>query len=408
MKLYPKIVGSLLGYALGLCVSFASATDVIVQLPPESSDLTGRLTRVSLSVETAAKEDATPQDILAAARADYGRLSAELYAAARYGGVISILVDGREAANISPLARPTQISQVVLRVDPGPRFSFSQASVSPLPPGAELPEGFAQGQPALSGLIQDAARAGVDGWRDVGHAKVSLKEQTLTADHRNSTLSTRIVLDPGPRLRFGDLIVTNPGNVRPERVVAIAGLPTGKIYSPEDLKRASERLRRTGAFSSVVLEGADQIRPPDVIDINATLTDAVPRRIGFGAELSSLEGLTLSSFWMHRNLFGGAERLKLSGEVGGIGGDSGGIDYMFAFRYDRPATFNADTSLILGGIIQELDEPDYRERSIQIGGGLSHIFSDELTGKFTLVTAIPTSTTPSVPASWSIFFFPAN
>jgi len=47
----------------------------------------------------------------------------------------------------------------------------------------------------------------------------------------------------------------------------------------------------------------------NTLDIEATLTDAKPRRFGFGAELSSLEGLAVTGFWLHRNLLGGAERL---------------------------------------------------------------------------------------------------
>ena len=381
MLLYHKIVGGCLGVMLGLWVTLAWATDVILQLPPGAQGLDGHLRGASLSIETAAKDDATPQDIMAAARADYGRLAAALYEVGYYSGVISVLVDGREAANVSPLADARAVSQIVIRVEPGPLFTFAEATVAPLAPGTELPEGFAPGRPAFSGFIGDAARAGVQAWRDAGHAKVDIRDQGLTADHRNANLSARITLAPGPRLSFGNLIVTNPGAVRADRVVEIAGLPTGEVYSPDELETASQRLRRTGAFSSVVLEDADTIRPVNTLDINATLTDAPPRRIGFGAELSSLEGLALSGFWLHRNLFGGAERLRLDAEVSGIGGDSGGIDYSLGFRYDRPATFTPDTSLFLSGRLEQLDEPDFRERSGRIGGGVAHIFSDKLDGE---------------------------
>ncbi len=377
---YHRVLGRLLGAVFGLWANVAFATEIVLQLPAGAKYLDGSLRSASLSVQTTQTENVTAQDIMAAARADYGRLSAALYQAGHYGGVISVLVDGREAADISPLSQINTISRIVIRVDPGPRFSFAEASIAPLAPGTELPEGFTPGRAAFSDTIGDAARAGVDGWRDAGHAKVDISDQRLTADHRNAQLSARITLDPGPRLTFGNLIVTNPGNVRPERVVEIAGLPTGQVYSPEALSRASERVRNTGAFSSVVLEDADTIRPVNTLDIKATLTDAAPRRIGAGAELSSLEGLTLSGFWLHRNLFGGAERLRFDGEVGGIGGDSGGIDYLFSFLYERPATFTPDTTLILGGRIQELEEPDFRERSVQLGGGVRHIFSDELSG----------------------------
>ncbi len=304
-----------------------------------------------------------------------------LYEAGYYGGTVNIAVDGREAAEIPPLAAPSRIDNIAILVRPGPRFAFSTARIAPIVPSTELPEGFAPGEPARSGLISEAARAGIDGWREFGHAKAGIRDQQITADHARRTLSADIRLDPGPRLRFGDLIIMNRGAVHPERIRAIAGLPTGQTFSSDALAEAERRLRRTGAFSSVRLAESDTISPGQRLDIEAGLVDAKPRRIGVGAELSSLEGFGLSAFWMHRNLLGGAERLRIEGAVEGIGGDTGGLDYRLSGRFDRPATFTPETGLYLETTLAEEDEPDYRERSLQVGGGLTHIFSDKLTGE---------------------------
>ena len=75
-----------------------------------------------------------PQDLLAAARADYGRILAALYAKGHYSAVIRITVDGREAAGIPPLDQPRQISVILVKVDPGPLFRFNSARVAPLAP----------------------------------------------------------------------------------------------------------------------------------------------------------------------------------------------------------------------------------------------------------------------------------
>lgn len=365
-----------------LCfVPCAQAVDVRLQSAGSSESFVDRLRAASLTVQTADQGNPVTQDILSAARADYQRLLSSLYEFGHYGGVISIRVDGREAADISPFAGLQDVKRVDILVDPGPRFQFSTARVAPLAPATELPEGFAPGQPAFSEQIVEAAQAGVEGWRDAGHAKARVEEQRITANHVRAELSADIRLSPGPRLTFGRLNVPEIGRVRPSRVRAIAGLPTGKVFSPEELKRSSERLRRTGAFRSVVLTEADEPGPNNTLDISAELVDAKPRRFGFGAELASVEGLSLSAFWMHRNLLGGAERLRFEGEVRGIGGDTDGIDYRVGVRFDRPATFTPDTSLVLGFEIEEQDEPDFRERSAQAGIGLSHIFNEELTGK---------------------------
>ena len=49
--------------------------------------------------------------------------------------------------------------------EPGPAFAFSRAEIAPLAPGTDLPVAFKIGKPAETGVIRDAAKAGVDGWR---------------------------------------------------------------------------------------------------------------------------------------------------------------------------------------------------------------------------------------------------
>ena len=358
------------------------ATELALQAPGAPGKLTRQLQAASLVLGAARRDEApTPQDLLAAARADYARMISVLYGAGLYGGDVRISVDGREAAEIDPLSRIERIDSITITVRAGPKFTFSQASVTPLAPGTELPEGFAVGKIAEATMIEQASRAAIRGWREVGHAKADQDSQTIIANHDSAMLAADIRLRPGPRLRFGDLIVTQTGRVRPERIRQIAGLPSGEVYSPDEVSDAGERLRRTGTFQSVALQEADEIGPGDTLDIEVQVADERPRRIGIGAELSSLEGVTLSGFWLHRNLLGGAERLRLDAEVGGIGGDSGGIDYSLSARYDRPATFTPDTGFFLNFALSEEDEPDYRERSLQAGAGLTHIFSDRLSAE---------------------------
>jgi len=367
-----------------LAAPAARAIDATISTPRASKAFAERLGEASLSFTEAAQEDSTPQDILAAAQADYANLLGVLYAQGYYDGVISILVNGREAADIPPLATPDSIERIAITVERGEAFRFGRAEVAPLAPGTTLPEGFRSGATARAGLVGQAARAGVTGWRDVGHAKADVSEQDFVADHATSRLDVDIALAPGPRLRFGELRIEpteRPSRVREARIREIAGLPEGQTFSPEELSDSANRLRRTGAFSSVSLREAETPNPDGTLDIDARVDDAKRRRVGTGIEFGTSEGLTLSGFWLHRNLFGGAERLRLDGVIGGMGGDSGGTDFRLGARLDRPATFTPDTSAFLVANIEDNDEPEYSERKAEIGGGVTHIFSDQLEGE---------------------------
>lgn len=347
----------------------------------ENDDLTTQLRGASALLEAQVEEDVIAQDIFSAAQAEYGRLVNALYAQGYYSPVVHVFVDGREAADIAPLNAPPSITRVQVSVDPGPKFVFSRAVLAPLAQGTVLPEGFATGKTAQSGLVKQAVQAGVDGWRDVGHAKAAVAGQKVVADHRAHSLSAEVALNPGPKLRFGTLSVKGQERMRLNRILKIAGLPEGEVFDPDELSRAADRLRRTGVFKSVSLAESEQIRAPDLLDITATVLEEKRRRYSIGAEIASFEGATLSGYWLHRNLAGGGERLRIDGAIANIGAKTGGVDYSLGLTLDRPATFNPDTTASLKFNIEHLDEEDFTSDSGTFGLGLIRYFSENLTAR---------------------------
>ncbi len=341
----------------------------------------GDLRNASALLTAVGDEKTGAEDIFAAAQAEYGALVTTLYALGYYSPVVHVLVDGREAATIPPLDAPGQVGAVVVTVDPGPKFKFSQAKVAPLAPETELPEDFAVGKTAASGLIREAVQAGIEGWRDTGHAKADVGSQDVVADHKANTLSADVRLAPGPRLRFGTLSVTGQQRMSERRILKIAGLPEGEVYSPELLKRSADRLRRTGVFKSVSLAEAEGVRAPDLLDITATVVEEKTRRYSIGAEIASFEGLDLSGYWLHRNLLGGGERLKVEAEIGNIGAQSSGVDYVLGVSLDRPATFTPDTTLGFTTEVGHLAEEDFTADVATLGVNLSHFVSERLTAR---------------------------
>jgi translocation and assembly module TamA len=359
-------------------------TDIRISTPGAPKELRDALLGTSLLFQAAQNDTSDTEELLAAAQADYARFLGTLYANARYGGVISITVDGREAATLPPLSPPDQISVIVVEVAPGPVYTFSEASVTPTAPFTELPEGFAPGQPASTDVIRDTAAAAIDGWREVGHAKARIGEQRLTARHSDRRFLARLSVEPGPMLRFGEVAVTGNKDVRTRRILTIAGLEPGRVYDPKEIDRAERRLRRTGSFRAVTVDEAEEIGPEDTLPLTVNVVEQTPRRFGFGAEYSTVEGVRLSGFWLHRNLLGGAERFRVDGEVAGLGGETGGTDYTFGIRYERPATPRADVDLYSSIELEKLDEPDFQSQTFEFALGFTRYATDDLVVDFGL------------------------
>lgn len=390
-----------------MCIALpVTAQEITFETDNADEELESQLRGASL-VLSLTDEDDTPvaQDLVAAARADYRRLLTALYADGHYGGTIAIKVNGREASNLPPFDAPSTVSRIDIAVTPGPRFTFGEANITPVPDTAELPPRFRTGAPAQTETVRQAVRTVVTSWQDQGFAKAAPAGQQITARHDAEILNVNVTIATGPRLTFGDLTVQGNEAVRKDRIVAIAGLPTGAVYSPAELEKAERRLRATGTFDSVSFVEAEEIAAGDILPITAQIVEAKPRRFGFGVELSSIEGLGASAYWLHRNFFGGAEQFRIEGEVSGIGGETGGVDYTINASLKRPAVYGPDTDFLIGAELSRQDEPDFIldqaaveatlnrliRDDLEVSGGLGFITAREETDagtrEFTLLTA---------------------
>ncbi len=378
----PWVRGVVAATLLGLGCGQAQALDRLdISVAGGSEDLQEAVEDASQLRSLQAEGQTDPQDLLAAARADYARILAAMYAKGHYSVDIRIRIDGREAAAIPVLEAPGAISVIQIVVDPGAPFRFGLARVAPLATGTELPKEFRSGAVAESGAVASAVDVAISAWREAGHAKAFLAAEDVAADHAARRLDADLRLSPGPRLRFGRLEITGAERMRERRIRKIAGLPEGETFSETELRRAETRLRRTGIFASVALTEDEQITAPDLLGVTATVVEQKPRRYSFGAEIASLDGVSLSAQWLHRNLLGGGERLGVSADVSNIGSGESGIDYGLEVTLDRPATLTPDTTagLVLG--FSHEDEIDYALDSVTFGLKFSHVFSETLTAR---------------------------
>ncbi|WP_172839376.1 autotransporter assembly complex protein TamA [Tateyamaria omphalii] len=313
-------------------------------------------------------EETAPRaiDVISAAQADYARLIGLLYDKGYFGPTISITVDGREAASLSPVAAPRAVNTVVVTVDPGKVFTFGTVTVSPIATGTEPVFQVAPGETANVSALRTATEAGIEGWRQQGHAKAAVSGQQIIANHPAGQLNADIRLNPGPRLRLGRLNIEGKSNVREKRLREIAGWPSGEVFDPDTLDLVEKRFRRTGTFASASLTEAETPNPDGTLDVTAQITDQLPRRYSFGAEYGTTDGLSVSALWLHRNIFGGAERLQIDGEISGVGGDTEGVDFRLGAQLSRPATWRTDLEAVLLAEIEQRDDPNLFSRTARL------------------------------------------
>lgn len=368
------------GIAMAMFTAFpAGAYQLTLTTTPENNALDSQLRGISLlaSEQTSLTQDT--DSLLATAKADYGRLIAVLYENGFFAPEISIRIDGKEAAEMSPFTRLSEAHQIAVRIAPGPQFRFGDVSVGPVAPDTPAETALIQGQTARLSAIRSALDGALSDWRAAGHAKAALSDERIVADHPNAQLDVTLEIAPGPRASFGQVSILGDSAVRAGRIARIAGIPLGAVFDPKVLADATARLRRSGAFATVTLSEAADLTADAHLPIDITVTDAKPNRFGLGAELRTDEGLRLSGFWLHRNLLGGAERLRVEGSLDGLTAAETGQDISLAADLTVPAALGPRSDLFLRGQIERLEEPLFVTQHIGLSLGVQQIRNDDLT-----------------------------
>ncbi len=353
------------------------ALETSLVAPGASKELKARIEETSSVTTADARGLDTPLEILSAGLSDYRTIVQILYDEGYFSPVVSIKLDGQEAAELSTLSVPSQINSAVITIQTGPRFRFGDATVQPLAPDTELPEEFATGKIATTGAIQQATSAGVQGWRNAGHAKADVASQTIIARHAQAQLDAQIDLDPGRRLTFGRMFIKGDTDVKHRSIEKIAGFPSGEVYSPAQIQKVGTRLRRTGTFSVVSLEERETPNPDGTLDFDATFEDLPRRRLTFGLELASRDGIDLTASWTHRNVFRRAQRLRFEAALRNIGGAED-LDGRIGLRLDQPDRLGPDDNTFWNALLERRNTENYNVSVASLAYGARRTFSDRL------------------------------
>ncbi|WP_432762906.1 autotransporter assembly complex protein TamA [Bartonella schoenbuchensis] len=359
---------------------------------------------VSSLVADQDKAVSSSSGLLAKARSNYQAILSALYADGRYGGVISIKINGLEVADLSPITQLPVQSTIVITVDAGPQYVFSAASITQTPPLIKktnsMPSvkelGYKIGAVAKSETIFKAERWVIEGWRRHGHAKVNIVSRDVVADHTTHLIDAQIVTDPGQKAYYGSLSVRNVSEqprVDSDYVKWITALKPGQQYNSDALAKANKRLARLDVFRAVNIQEADAINSDGSLPLTLVLEERKPRRFGVGGSYSTLDGAGFEAYWMHNNLFGHAERLKIETKISGIGDyktksyNPKNFNYLFGTTLTKPGVITPDTDFETELKMQRDSLDNYTTQAIRGKFGLTHIFNDNLSGKFAVVAS---------------------
>ena len=259
--------------------------------------------------------------------------------------------------------------RVLVYGDPGTAYTFNDVTISAadegrLPDGLSLPRedlGLEQGAPAKSSAVVDAETNLIRLLQQQAYPLAKLADRKALIDRDAKTMDLVFRVDPGAKARYGDITVK--GNESIERDYIVRRLPWtyGAPVDMRQIDKGRRALVSTGLFDSAGIVVGDKVADDGSLPITVTVRERPPRSIGAGVRYSTSEGLGTHAHWEHRNLFGGAEKLRVETTVAEVENSLTGA-------FTVPDVFVTDQNFTIESGYSQQYTDGYDSESYNVGG----------------------------------------
>ncbi len=326
-----------------------------------------------------------PFALVARAESDESRLDTVLRSFGYYDAQVRIWIAGRNIDDPGLLSLleslpPRPPVDVRISIAPGPLYRLGVVRLEgPVPEGVQAAFDLTPGAPARAQDVLDAGAAVHLALREDGFALAEVPPPDALVDHDARTMDVVYRAEPGPRLALGAIRVIGLDRLREDAALRRLGLTPGEPYSPSRLEAARRDLLAGGVLAWARLTPGTEPDAQGRLPLTLEVAERPRRAVRLAGAYSSDEGLTLSTSWTHRNLFGGGERLTLRGDVGQVNQtDLNALSYIASGTLRLPDLWvrNLDLRLDLGAVNENLDA--YEREAVTAGAVLERRFSDRL------------------------------
>jgi outer membrane protein assembly complex protein YaeT len=204
---------------------------------------------------------------------------------------------------------PTHVKAVQLAGTIPPELAAEQALLEQLPlrPQERITKAiFDQSKDLLLARLQEAGYA---------RAQVVPRTEVDTTTHEASVTFT---LQPGARTTFGSITVRGAEQVKERAIRHKITVREGDIYNAKEVTSSADAIYDLGMFQAVTPRALNLAEPDTPLDIAFEVRERKSRSVQAGIGFSTVERFRVALEWTHRNLFGGSQRLTLSGKLSSI------------------------------------------------------------------------------------------
>ncbi|ACI49873.1 surface antigen (D15) [Gluconacetobacter diazotrophicus PA1 5] len=373
---------------------------VTVIRPTGQGDLDAAISASSSLLSLQKTKAVSPFALAGRIRNDYDRLRTALESYGYYAATIRIAVGLRAGGHAAPSAPPAtmdgqdprlpewllavpkgQAVQVTITPVRGDIFHLGQVTLKPSPEDGTAPIvlnapertalGVASGHPAIA---SDVLAGGVNlqaELKEEGHALAQVGTPKAWLRPQTHTLDVEYTVRRGPIVTIGAIALSGLKRTHPAYIARRITLHPDQLYQPSHIEAARQDLASLGVFSDVQASDAPPLTAGRQMPLNFAFTEGKQRMAevegGYSTDLGGRGGVS----WTHNNIFGNAERLRLTTLVTGLGGSAQqGLGYDVYADLLKPDFGDRDQNLSVRveGIRQLLYS--YRQTALLVRAGI--------------------------------------
>jgi translocation and assembly module TamA len=266
------------------------------------------------------------------AQSDFAPVIDALWGAGYYNASVTIAIDRASLAigssDIAAFARAAEsyrnraAAPVIIKVDPGSLFKLRAVRVVDAL-GVEFTEdeltprivGLKSGDPAAASEIRAAETRIIDFFRKQGRPLAKIQSVAPVVDHALDTMDLTVAVAPGPIAPFGEATIEGPQTFDPVIVRSYLYIHPGDPYSPAAIADARNSIREIPAVGGVRIAEGTTLDAYGRLPYQIDVEDRLPYAVGASLKYSTTNGPEGQVYWEDRNVFGGAERLRLQADV---------------------------------------------------------------------------------------------
>jgi len=373
------------------------------------------LNDVSTLISLRESAPAGPFALVARAQQDRDRFVSALRSFGYYKGKAEVRISGRPLDDPRLLERLDRMPReppvaVTVALDRGPLFRLRAVELQGnVPPEIRAKLDLKPGAPAVASDVLAAGDRLLGALRDQGYALAKVDPPVAILQTDANALDLTYTVDAGPRVKLGDISVKGSARVDESFIDRRLTIRPGEQFNATDIEKARQDLASLGVFSTVRARTAEELDDQGRLPVEFYVTERPQRSASVSGAYSTDIGGSVSLSWRHRNLFGSAEQLNLTGGVAQIGGNSTtGIGYNAAASLLKPDWLLRDQSLQtnLGAIKQSLNAFD--QKAVTAGLLVNRRFSNAWSGSLGLAAEQAEIRQQGVSQDYTLFSLPAT